>query len=228
MPGWCVDHLDWGFCRRGPGDGPASETWRLGQNTFCSRSLSSFALSWWSVDMVARFLLPRRVRRIEFLFHPWVGKIPWRRKWQPTLVFWPEKPHRQRSLGGYSPKGRKESLTRQLNTQTHTHTDTHTHTTGNGGRESGGPFMIPKDALDHPQTIRVLAISKYNQNRGLIHSSYSKKCPSFSGSEKSGLEMLNSHSSLCFQNWPVCPCQTDLRFPLTAHLSWTPQLSLDI
>ena len=22
-------------------------------------------------------------------FHPWVGKIPWRRKWQPTPVFLP-------------------------------------------------------------------------------------------------------------------------------------------
>ena len=38
---------------------------------------------------------------------PWVGKIPWRRKWQPTPVL-PGKSHRQRSLGGYSPQGRKE------------------------------------------------------------------------------------------------------------------------
>ena len=28
----------------------------------------------------------------------WVGKIPWRRKWQATLVFLPEKSHGQRSL----------------------------------------------------------------------------------------------------------------------------------
>ena len=28
----------------------------------------------------------------------WVGKIPWRRKWQPTPVFLPEKCHGQRSL----------------------------------------------------------------------------------------------------------------------------------
>ena len=40
---------------------------------------------------------------------PWVGKIPWRRKWQPTPVFLPEKSHGQRSLVGYSPWGRKES-----------------------------------------------------------------------------------------------------------------------
>ena len=30
--------------------------------------------------------------------HPWVGKIPWSRKWQPTLVFLPGKSHGQRSL----------------------------------------------------------------------------------------------------------------------------------
>ena len=36
-------------------------------------------------------------------FDPWVGKIPWRRKWQPTLVFLPAKFHGQRSLEGYSP-----------------------------------------------------------------------------------------------------------------------------
>ena len=34
---------------------------------------------------------------------PWVGKIPWRKKWQPTPVFLPGKFHRQRSLAGYSP-----------------------------------------------------------------------------------------------------------------------------
>ena len=36
-------------------------------------------------------------------FTPWVGKIPWRRKWQPTWVFLPGKSQRQRSLAGYSP-----------------------------------------------------------------------------------------------------------------------------
>ena len=32
-------------------------------------------------------------------FDPWVGKIPWRRKWQPTPVLLPGKSHGQRSLG---------------------------------------------------------------------------------------------------------------------------------
>ena len=38
-------------------------------------------------------------------FSPRVGKIPWRRKWQPTVVLLPEKPRGQRSLVGYSPRG---------------------------------------------------------------------------------------------------------------------------
>ena len=40
-------------------------------------------------------------------FNPWVGKIPWRRKWQPTPVFLPGKSHGQGSLVGYSPQGHK-------------------------------------------------------------------------------------------------------------------------
>ena len=42
-------------------------------------------------------------------FNPWVGKIPWRRTWQPTPVFLPGEPHGWRNLVGYSPRGSKES-----------------------------------------------------------------------------------------------------------------------
>ena len=48
----------------------------------------------------------RRCRRCGF--KPRVRKIPWRRKWQLTPVFFPEKSHRQKSLVGYSPRGLKE------------------------------------------------------------------------------------------------------------------------
>ena len=41
-------------------------------------------------------------------FDPWVEKIPWKRKWQPTPVFLPGKSQGQRSLVGYSPWGCKE------------------------------------------------------------------------------------------------------------------------
>ena len=59
----------------------------------------------------------RRCRRHRF--SPWVGKIPWKRKWQPTPVFLPGKSHGQR-LVGYSPWGSKESdTTEQLTTTTY-------------------------------------------------------------------------------------------------------------
>ena len=43
----------------------------------------------------------------RFRFDPWVGKIPWRRKWQPASVFLPGESHGQ--LAGYNPQGCKES-----------------------------------------------------------------------------------------------------------------------
>ena len=45
-------------------------------------------------------------------FNPWVGKIPWSRKWQPTPVFLLRESHGQRNLVGYGPQGRKELDTR--------------------------------------------------------------------------------------------------------------------
>ena len=36
-------------------------------------------------------------------FNPWFRKIPWRRAWHPTPVFWPAESHGQGSLEGYSP-----------------------------------------------------------------------------------------------------------------------------
>ena len=42
-------------------------------------------------------------------FDPWVRKIPWRRKWQPTPVFLPGEFHGHRIPVVYSPWGHKES-----------------------------------------------------------------------------------------------------------------------
>ena len=53
-------------------------------------------------------------------FVPWVKKISWRRKWQPTPVFSPWKSHGQRRLAGYSPWGPKE-----WDKTEHTHTHIH-------------------------------------------------------------------------------------------------------
>ena len=47
--------------------------------------------------------------------NPYVGKIPCRKGWQPTLVSLPGELHGQRSLAGYHPLGRKElDMTEQL------------------------------------------------------------------------------------------------------------------
>ena len=60
----------------------------------------------------------RRHKRCRF--NPWVGKIPWRRAWQPTLVSLPRESHGQRSLVAYSSWGCKESDTTEQHTHTHT------------------------------------------------------------------------------------------------------------
>ena len=59
----------------------------------------------------------RRYKRRRF--DPWIGEIPWRRKWLSTTVFLPGKSHGQRSLAGYSPWGCTE-----LDTTEHPHTYT--------------------------------------------------------------------------------------------------------
>ena len=44
-------------------------------------------------------------------FNPWVGKIPWRRAWNPLPYSCMRNPHGHRSLAGYSPWGCKGSDT---------------------------------------------------------------------------------------------------------------------
>ena len=67
---------------------------------FC---LNLFFKNWHIIAF--RWLTSRRIqlpsRRCGL--DPWVRKIPWRRKWQPTPVFLPEASHGRRSLVGYSP-----------------------------------------------------------------------------------------------------------------------------
>ena len=56
-------------------------------------------------------------------FHPWVGKIPWRRAWQPTPVFWPGESHGQREwwATGHEVSKNRTRLKRLTRTHTHTH-----------------------------------------------------------------------------------------------------------
>ena len=54
-------------------------------------------------------------------FDPWVRKIPWRRKWQPTPVFLPGEPHGQRSLVDCSPRVAESDTTERLHFHFHFH-----------------------------------------------------------------------------------------------------------
>ena len=56
----------------------------------------------------------RRLKRRGFHPNPWVGKIPWRREWQPAPVFLPGQFQGQRSLAGCSPWGGTESNTTEV------------------------------------------------------------------------------------------------------------------
>ena len=70
---------------------------RVGRNwaTFTHSLMHILVLTWW-LDGKESACQCKRCG-----FDPWVGKIPWRRKWQPTPVFLPGKSHGQRSLAGY-------------------------------------------------------------------------------------------------------------------------------
>ena len=80
-----------------------------------------FAVTW--MDLEINMGLPQwlsgrestcQCRRCRFA--PWVRKICWRRKWQPTPVFLPGKSRGQRNLAGYSTWDCEElDMTEQLN-----------------------------------------------------------------------------------------------------------------
>ena len=65
----------------------------------------------WATELAWASLMAQAVKNLPAMqrpgFNPWVGKIPGRRKWIPTLVFLPGAFQGQRSLVGYSPRGRR-------------------------------------------------------------------------------------------------------------------------
>ena len=69
-----------------------------------------YRLYWEGASLVAQ-----RLKRLPAMQETWVRSLgqedPWKRKWQPTPVFLRGESHGQRSLVGYSPRGRKESDT---------------------------------------------------------------------------------------------------------------------
>ena len=72
-------------------------------NTWLSHMIFGLVYSWYkgfaNGAEVKNPLQCRSHRRCGF--NPWVGKVPWRRKWQPTPVFLLGESHEQRSLMGY-------------------------------------------------------------------------------------------------------------------------------
>ena len=92
-----------------------------GVHTGPSTSPAQMVIFGWGDRLVSRRLSGKepacQCRRCEF--DPWVGKIPWRRKWQPTPVLLLGKSHGQRSLVGYRPWGQKEvAITEWLSAHT--------------------------------------------------------------------------------------------------------------
>ena len=109
----------------------------------------------------------RRHRRL--IFDPWVGKIPWRRKWQSMAVFSPgkvprtEEPGRPQSMGSWR--------VRQDWAQTHTHmrASAHTHDKSmcNFIRSCQTFFFSKVDVIilcPHQQRLRVLFASEEGFN----------------------------------------------------------------
>ena len=97
--------------------------------------------------------MPRWRIRQDLLTAPNIRSIPWRRKWQPTPVFWPGEFHGQRSLAGYSPWGCKElDMTECTCARTHTHTHTHTQhqITSPGFSKGQGQDWLTCDASARP------------------------------------------------------------------------------
>ena len=72
-----------------------------------SRKLLTFLPGWSNCTLP---LKPQTVKDLPAMQESLVrslGKVPWRREWQPTPVFLPGESHGQRSPAGYSPGGRK-------------------------------------------------------------------------------------------------------------------------
>ena len=69
-------------------------------STYCSYFAHFYLLYFTLVAQMVKNLL----QCLRPVFYPWVRKISWRRKWQPTLAFVPGKFHGY-SLAGYSPRG---------------------------------------------------------------------------------------------------------------------------
>ena len=107
-----------------------------------------FGLPWWLSDKESTWKYRRHRRHI---FDPWIRKIPWSRKWQPTPVFSPGEFHGYRSLTDYSPWGPKSAG--------HNWVHTHFHLlqlgVGHGEAATGTYWEEARDSTKHPTKHRM-------------------------------------------------------------------------
>ena len=82
-----------------------------------------------------------------------LGRFPWRRAWQPTLVFMPREYHGQRSLVGYSPRGHTESDTTEATQNTHT--------------------SLPLESPSHPAILPLQVVTEPQAELSMLYSSFS-------------------------------------------------------
>ena len=99
-----------GRCLCGPSTGTSYQTWGEKIKSYC---LDPFITSWprtWLPQLAQLYRICLQCRRCrKRRFNPWLGKILWKRAWQPTPVFLPGESHGQRNLAIYSPWSCKES-----------------------------------------------------------------------------------------------------------------------
>ena len=76
-------------------------TWAVDAPHVSDLSSSLVYLFWGASPVAQQQRIHLQCRRPRY--DPWVGKMPWRSAWQPSLVLLPGESHGQRSLVGYSP-----------------------------------------------------------------------------------------------------------------------------
>ena len=120
----------------------------------------------------------------EMWFDPWVGKIPWRRKWQPTPVLLPGKSNGRRILVGYSSWGHKES---DITEQFHFHFAT----SWTAARQASLSFTISQSLL------KLMSTESVMPSNNLIFCCPLLLLPSIFPS----IRVFYSESALCIR-WP--------------------------
>ena len=127
-----------------------------------------------------------RLQCRRFEFNPWIGKIPWRRKWQTTPIFLSGESHGERSLADYSPWYRKRVR----------------------------PNLMPTPPAPAPPSVQFSrsVMSDSLQSHGLQHArppcssptprAYSNSCPSHQWCHPTILSSVTPFSS-CLQSFPA-------------------------